>query len=95
MKEYKKSEMKLNSEDLSELDTLEINAVKSPVFWKKMKSEMKLNSEDLSELSTLEISAICRIQYFLWYCLNTKLFEFNNFNINTVNAIQLKHVFVR
>ena len=32
MKEYKKSEMKLNCEDLSELDTLEINAVKSPVF---------------------------------------------------------------
>ena len=65
MKEYKKSEMKLNSEDLSELDTLEINAVKSPVFWRKMKSEMKLNSEDLSELSAREISAICRIKYFL------------------------------
>ena len=30
------------------------------------------------------------MQYFLWYCLNATLYEFNNFNIGTVNAIQKK-----
>ena len=32
------------------------------------------------------------MQYFLWYCLNATLCEFNNFNIGTVNAIQKKLV---
>ena len=53
---------------------------------------MKLNSEHLFELSTLEINKIWRMQYFFRYCLNTTVYEFNNFNIGTVNAIRKKFV---
>ena len=52
---------------------------------------MKLNSEHLFELATLEINAMWRIQYFFW-CCNTTVCEFNNLNIDTVNAIQKKFV---
>ena len=31
-------------------------------------------------------------EIFFWYCLNTTVCEFNNFNIATVNAIQKKFV---
>ena len=53
-----------------------------------MKSELKLNSEHLFELATPKINAIWRMQYFFLYCLNTTVFEFSNFNIGTVTAIQ-------
>ena len=57
-----------------------------------MKSELKLNSEHLPELATLEINSIWRMQYFFCYCLNTTVFEFSNFHIDTVIAIQKKFV---
>ena len=37
------------------------------------------------ELSTLEIKTMWKMQYFFRYCLNTTVFEFNNFNIGTLN----------
>ena len=57
-----------------------------------MKSELKLNSEHLPELATLEINSIWRMQYFFCYCLNTTVFEFSNFHIDTVIAIQKKFI---
>ena len=66
---------------------------KGSCFEKIMKSEMKLNSKYLFELTTLEINKICRMQYFFWYCLNTTVCEYSNFNIGTVNAIQKKFVY--
>ena len=53
-----------------------------------MKSELKLNSEHLFEFATLKINAMWRMQYFFLYYLNTTVFEFSNFNISTVTAIQ-------
>ena len=88
--------MKLNSEDFLELATLDINAIlrmKIFCFERKMKSQIKLNSEDLLEFASLEINAMWKIQYFFWYCLNTKVFKFNNFKIGIVNAFQKKFVF--
>ena len=63
---------------------------KKPCFERKKKSEMKLDSENLFELATLEINATWRMQYFVYYFLNTTVCEFNNFNIGTVSAIQKK-----
>ena len=53
-----------------------------------MKSELKLNSEHLFELATPKINTMWIMQYFFLYCLNTTVFEFSNFNISTVTAIQ-------
>ena len=47
---------------------------------------MKLNSEHLFKLATLEINALWRMQYFFWYCLNTTVCEFSNFNVGKVNG---------
>ena len=51
---------------------------------------MKLNSEHLFELVTLEINAKWKMQYFFGCCLNKTVWEFNNFNISTVNATEKK-----
>ena len=42
----------------------------------------------LFEPATLEINAIWRMQYFIWYCLNTTVCEFNIFNIGTVKEFK-------
>ena len=55
---------------------------------------MKLNSEHLFELVTLEINAKWKMQYFFGCCLNKTVWEFSNFNIGTVNAIQKKSVYL-
>ena len=69
-----------------------IMLIKSLVFWNKMKNEMKWNSEYLFELAYLEINAKWKTQYFFWYCINTTVCKFSNFNTGTVNAIQKKLV---
>ena len=53
---------------------------------------MKLNSEHLFELVTLEINAIWKMQYFFRYCLNTKVCEFNNFNIGSYRKCNSKEI---
>ena len=35
-----------------------------------------------------------RMKYFFWYCINTTVRKFNNFNIGTVNVIQKKIVYL-
>ena len=44
------------------------------------------------KFATLEIIVIWRMQYFLEHCLNTRVCEFDNFNIGPINAIQKKFV---
>ena len=34
------------------------------------------------------------MKYLFWYCLNTTEWEFNNFNIDAVNVIQKKFVWL-
>ena len=58
---------------------------------RKMKSKIKLNSEHLYSHAPLEINANWRMKYFFWYRLKQKN---PNFNINTVNAIQTKFVYL-
>ena len=50
---------------------------------------MKLNSEHSFELATLEINAIWRMGYFFWYCLNTTVSEFNNFNTSNFSSKEI------
>ena len=46
----------------------------------------------LLDLATLEINATYRMQHFFWYCLNTTVYEYNDFNTGAVDAIQKKFV---
>ena len=55
-------------------------------------STVKLISEQLSELAALEIHVTWRMQYFIWYCLNKTVWQLNNFDICTLNAIRKKLV---
>ena len=54
---------------------------------------MKWNSEHLFELTTLEINTIWRMQYIFWYCLNTTMSQFTNFNVRRVNAVKKRNFY--
>ena len=60
-------------------------------FWfeSKMKSKMKLDSEHYLTCYTWnKVNTNWRQKYFFWYCLNTIVRKFNNYNTTTVNSIQ-------
>ena len=54
---------------------------------------MKWNSEHLFKLTTLEINTIWRMQYLFWYCLNTTVSEFTNFNVRRVNVVKKRNFY--
>ena len=66
--------------------------VKSLVFWKKNETRNEMKFWTFFELATFEANVIWKMQHFFWYCLNTTVCKFNNFNIGTVKDIQKKFV---
>ena len=54
-----------------------------------MKSEVKLNSEHLFELVTIELNAIWKMEYFVWYFLNTTVFEFSKHWYSNYNSKEI------
>ena len=91
--------MKLNSEDLFELATLDINAnsqKRALKFKRKMKREIKLNSEHLFEerWRTCYTWNKCNVQNRIFFLIQFP-YEFNNLKIGKVDEIQKKFLYLQ